>query len=160
MNLEKQLIYLQVGYILEIISTYAAHQCDPSKRSLSFISQQQPYFYSFWRRLAFLGPFNIILSMFTHELWAHAHVVGVMLHCEDVRTVLGNAMQTYQKGVLGIKKVDHIEKIIADEDWTRLGDALVSQDEADQIRSRRRDRELKEAYENAKAADKVQAGLL
>lgn len=148
-----------MGYVLEIISTYAVHQCDPSKRALSFISQKKPYVYSFWTCLAFLGPLNIVLGIFTNELWAHAHVVGITLPCEEVRVVLGNAMQTYQKEVLGIKKVLHINKILPSESWTHLAEALISKDEKDKIRSRRWSREWKEADENAKTAAKVEAEL-
>ncbi|KAF2445162.1 hypothetical protein P171DRAFT_521203 [Karstenula rhodostoma CBS 690.94] len=150
---------LTVGYVLEIISTYAVHQCDPSKRALSFISQKKPYFYTFWKCLAFLGPLNIVLGLYSNDLWAHAHVIGVTVPCEEVRAVLGNAMQTYQKEVLGIKQVWQIKKVFSGESWTALAGALISEDEEDVIRSGRWSRERKEAKENAKAVAKVEAEL-
>ena len=148
-----------MGYILEIISTYAVHQCDPSKRSLSLISRRKPFFYSFTRSLAFFGPFKIALRLFTDQLWAHAQVVGMTLAREKVRVVLGNAMRTYQTEVLGIYAVWHTKGMSSGESWRDLARALISEDEEKKIRSGRWRREWKEANENAKAAAKVEAEL-
>ena len=136
---------LPVSYALELVSTYALHQCDESKRSLSLISQRKPYFYSIFRSLSFLGPFNIILGMFTDELWSHAHIVGIAAPNEEVRMVLGNSMHAYQKEVLGIKGVMNIESVLERDEWKSLKRALISEGEEDRIKSARWHREWRKA---------------
>jgi hypothetical protein len=134
---------LPASYILELVSTYALHQCDESKRSLSFILQRKPYFYSMFRSLSFLGPFNVVLGIFTNELWSLAHIVKIVAPNEEVRMVLGNAMHTYQKEVLGIEEVMHIESFWERHKWRSLKKALISENEEDGIKSARWHREWK-----------------
>jgi len=147
---------LSGGYILKIVSTYAANQNDPSKRYFSFIEQMKPCLYSFWRSLAFLGPFNLVLGMFANDVWGCAHVIGTALSDEDwdcaqvnetaidyekVRIELGRAMDVYQREVLGITYLEHESEVFPGEEWDNLEKALISEDEKDGIRFERRARE-------------------
>jgi hypothetical protein len=132
---------LRAGYMLEIISAYATHQCNPSKRSFSFIERKKPYLYSFWRSLEFLGPFNFVLGIFTNDLWACAKVIEAVAEQEEVRIILANAMDGYQKHVLGIPYMYHIERWSENETWIGLQGLLISENEDGGIRSERRDRE-------------------
>ncbi|ORY01589.1 hypothetical protein BCR34DRAFT_592214 [Clohesyomyces aquaticus] len=72
------------AFILEILSTYAIHKCDPSKHSLSFLQQRKPYLYSLWRRLQFLDPFKIELTILMNNLWGSAKVI----HAVAVRKLM------------------------------------------------------------------------
>lgn len=136
---------LPASYVLELISTYASHQCNKSKRHLSLISQRKPYFYSLFRSLAFLGPFNIVLGLFTNELWSHAHIINIAAPNEEVRIVLGKAMHVYQRQVLGIQEVQHIEKVFEGDEWKSLKKELISKDEEHRIDAARWCREWEEA---------------
>jgi hypothetical protein len=129
------------GYLLEFIGGYAVHQCDPSKRDFSFISRRKPYFYRFWRSLEFLGPFNITLGIFTNDLWGCAKVIEGVVDNEDVRIILAEAMNVYQKDVLGITAVEHIGRVFEDRGWKRLGTELITEEESNAIQSERWGRE-------------------
>ncbi|KAF2637121.1 hypothetical protein P280DRAFT_521637 [Massarina eburnea CBS 473.64] len=122
---------LSAGYLLEILSTYDAHQCDENKRSLSFISQKKPYCYDFWTRLAFLGPFNIVMSMCADELWAHGQIIGIASPNERVRIVLGNALDAYQKEILHIKNLQTMasKSNCESTEWRKMSRALLLEDE-------------------------------
>lgn len=97
------------------------------------------------------------MAFFTNELWAHAHVIGVALPCEEVRIVLGNAIQTYQKEVLGIDQVRTGKVVLAGKSWKRLAKSLISKDEQNKIKKLRWEREWKEGDEKAQAAVDAEA---
>jgi hypothetical protein len=103
---------LHSSYVLEVVSTYAVHQCSGSKRSLSFVSQRKPHFHGMFKRLTFLGPFNIMLYGLTMELREHARIIDNGAPNDEVRIVSKNAMHVYQKEVLGINDVPGIERVI------------------------------------------------
>jgi hypothetical protein len=141
---------LRAGHVLELVRTYAVHQCSGSKRSLSLISQRKPHFYGIFRRLTFLSPFNIMLYGLTEELWVHARIIDNVAPNDEVRIVLKNAMDVYQKEVLGINNVSGIERVIEYGAWADLKRALISKDEEDEIRSARRRREWREVHDRVK----------
>jgi hypothetical protein len=93
---------LSAGYIVELISTYADHQCDETKRKHTLVSLSIPCLLWLFRRLAVLG-----LAILGHHLDSHARIVGATAPNEDVRMVLGNAMKAFQEEELGIKKIPH-----------------------------------------------------
>lgn len=136
---------LPVAYVLEVISTYSSHRCDGSKRSLSFIEQSKPCFYNILKSLSFLGPFNVPLGIFTNHLWSHAQVINLTVSNEGLRLLLANAMDIYQKQVLGIKDVQHIEKHFESDEWKELKKVLISEDEEWEIGYQRRKRKRQEA---------------
>jgi hypothetical protein len=129
------------GYLLEFIGGYAVHQCDPTKRDFSFISRRKPYFYRFWRSLEFLGPFNITLGIFTNDLWGCAKMIEGVVDNEEVRVLLAEAMNVYQKDVLGITAVEQIGRVFEDRGWERLGTELITEEESNAIQSERWGRE-------------------
>jgi hypothetical protein len=124
---------LRASYVLEVVSTYAVHQCSGSKRSLSFISQSKPRFYGIFRRLTFLGPFNLAVYCLTQELWAHARIIDTATPNEEVRIVLRTAIHIYQKEVLGIKNVSGTDSILEYGEWADLKKASISKDEEKQF---------------------------
>lgn len=71
--------------------------------------------------------------------------------------VLGNAIQTYQKEVLGIHKVWTEELVVEGKSWKRLAKSLISKDEKNKIRRKRWEREWQEGAEKAQAAVDAEA---
>ncbi|KAF2686393.1 hypothetical protein K458DRAFT_402855 [Lentithecium fluviatile CBS 122367] len=69
---------------------------------------------------------------------------------ENVRVVLGNAMDVYQKEVLSITHVYHSGYIVYEESWERLKEAFIPKDEEERIKAERADRERKEADDEIK----------
>ncbi|KAF1953853.1 hypothetical protein CC80DRAFT_131743 [Byssothecium circinans] len=94
--------FSQRHFAIEIISGYSSHLCDGSKRSLSSISREKPPFYDFWRKLAFLGWFNLPLVMFSDEILAHALLMDKISLNDEVKIVLGEALERYRAEELGL----------------------------------------------------------
>ncbi|KAF2475782.1 uncharacterized protein BDR25DRAFT_350068 [Lindgomyces ingoldianus] len=121
---------LDPGYILKIISTYADHQCDETKREHTLISLKIPYPLWLFRHLTFL------LSLFGHHLHSHARIIRATAPDGHVRAVLGDAMKVFQEEELGIKKVpDWCPDRWPDEfgSWYNLWQALISDEEQIEI---------------------------
>jgi hypothetical protein len=121
---------LSESYILELISTYAEHQCDETKRGHTLISVNIPYPLWVFRHL------TLFLMSFGHHLDSHARIIEAVASNEDVRIVLGNAMKAYQEEELDIKKVPHwYNDKWPDEygSWHDLWTALTSKEERKDI---------------------------
>ncbi|KAF2787872.1 hypothetical protein K505DRAFT_329364 [Melanomma pulvis-pyrius CBS 109.77] len=95
------ILSLDGSYILQLISTYADHQCDETKRKHTLISLSLPYPLRLFRHLT---PFLYSLG---HHLDSHARIIAATAPHEEVRIVLGNAMKVFQEEELGIKKVPY-----------------------------------------------------
>ncbi|KAJ4357255.1 uncharacterized protein N0V89_001830 [Didymosphaeria variabile] len=144
-------IYYEVDapYMLELISTYAAHRCEPNNRSkFSLVSQDKPYCYGFFRRLGFLGPFNLVMTIFGQTLWLHAIAIKTLAPNEEVRAVLNDAMKEYEVVELGLSKVYHYSEDNWNHiDWHHMADTIVTEEEEKRIRrekwaQERREREI------------------
>ncbi|KAF2180435.1 hypothetical protein K469DRAFT_714815 [Zopfia rhizophila CBS 207.26] len=121
---------LSAGYILELISTYADHQCDETKREYTLISLNIPYPLCLFRHL------TLFLDLFGHHLHSHARIISATASDEHVRIVLGNAMKVFQEEELGIKKVPHCDNNKWPNDyrlWYDLWKALISEEEWSEI---------------------------
>ncbi|KAF2184902.1 hypothetical protein K469DRAFT_708678 [Zopfia rhizophila CBS 207.26] len=121
---------LSAGYILELISTYADHRCDETKREYTLISLNIPYPLCLFRHL------TLLLALFGHHLHSHARIISATAPNEDVRIVLGNAMKVFQEEELGIKKVPHCRNDRWPNDfrsWYDLWQALITDEEEIEI---------------------------
>ncbi|ORY08470.1 hypothetical protein BCR34DRAFT_589966 [Clohesyomyces aquaticus] len=141
---------LKPSYILVLTRTYAAHRCDASKRSLSYISQCKDPFYRVWRSLAWLGHLNSPIWLLTNDLWSHACIIESVTSKGDERIILGESMDRYQRDVLGLSSIGcHYDGFLCGPYLVRLQRACVSDDEENMIEGARRSRERKEATDNA-----------
>ncbi|PSN65652.1 hypothetical protein BS50DRAFT_646008 [Corynespora cassiicola Philippines] len=138
-------LYLGIpaGYCLEMVSTYADHQCDGRKRSLSFVSKRIPYLFCTLKSLEFLGVFNLTMRVFHGHLWLNACITEFVAFNEEIQVVLANAIDIYQKEVLGIKRIYHLNMYLKAQNWEDVVETLISKDERKKIRSRRWSRDRK-----------------
>ncbi|KAF2445434.1 hypothetical protein P171DRAFT_484115 [Karstenula rhodostoma CBS 690.94] len=93
----------QTPWMLAIISTYAAHRCQPERRALSYLEQNKPLMYNLFRRMTFLGLFNSPMCLFGAKLCEHTCMIRKMAPNDRVRDVLKRAVEDYQREVLKIK---------------------------------------------------------
>lgn len=139
---------LSPSYILQIISTYADHQCDETKRKYTLISLNVLYPLWLSRRLTFL------LGLFGHHLHSHARIIRATAPDEHVRIVLGNAMKVFQEEELGFKNVPILwPDRWLDEfgSWYDLWQALISDEEEIRILAQVRLRKSEEAEKRARS---------
>jgi hypothetical protein len=131
-------------YMLELINSYAAHRCQPEKRSTAtLVSQNKPYFYGFFRRLTFLGPFNVVMDIFGQTLRYHADVIEGISRNDTVRTILFDAMNKYEVEELGSRVAYHVSDTdLGNFAWHDMGRFLVPMEERRRLWSRKRLRSL------------------
>ncbi|OCK73070.1 hypothetical protein K432DRAFT_411036 [Lepidopterella palustris CBS 459.81] len=88
-------MYINTDYILDMISTYAEHQCDPLRRKYTMVSRYTPSraYRALW------------VEELEGTLVAHARMIYIMCPNESVRLVLGHALADLQKK-MGIKDLE------------------------------------------------------
>lgn len=130
---------LAASYILELISTYANHQCDVAKRNHTLISLNAPQPLWLFRKLTFF------LWFFGEHFDAHSRIISAISPNEGVRIMLGDAMRRFQENDLGIKRFSN--SYSGDDwpdefrEWHDLWRALISDEEwSDSLGEKRRRR--------------------
>ncbi|KAF2655586.1 hypothetical protein K491DRAFT_692787 [Lophiostoma macrostomum CBS 122681] len=121
------------AYVLELISTYAAHRCGPDKRSTATpVSQRKSNFLGFFRRLGLRGLYHDFVAP---TLWNHAAAIEHVASTDSVKTILNGATKRYEVEELGLLKVykrdDHDLSYL---DWSKTAVFLVPEDEKKRIR--------------------------
>lgn len=140
---------LSATYILELISTYANHQCDKTKREHTLLYRNIPYPLCLFRHL------TLLLDLFGAHLYSHALIISTITPNEHVHTVLSNAMRVFQEEELGIKKVPQCRNNVWPNkfgSWHDLWQDLISDEEEIEIYSQvfRRKRESEETKKRAR----------
>lgn len=95
---------LSESYILQLISTYADHQCDEHRRENTLISQRIPQPLCLYRRL------TLFLYSFSQQMNAHTRIILASTPNEDARMVLGEATRVFQQEELGIKSLPYCDE--------------------------------------------------
>jgi hypothetical protein len=114
--------------IMRLLNSYATHQCKESERRHTLISRQTPCLMPLIRLFSFLGPFNLWLLCLGIELNYHAHIIASAAPSEEVRLLLGTAMQVYQEKRLGLDKVTYPEggMSVGYYPWRKLTRVLIT----------------------------------
>ena len=82
---------LSVGYVLDVISTYADHQCHPRKRKYTIVSMAHPHL-----PLILHSAHSVSKRKLRDELEEHTRLVSRIHPNDVVKRVLGAALEKYQ----------------------------------------------------------------
>ncbi|KAF2113615.1 hypothetical protein BDV96DRAFT_647872 [Lophiotrema nucula] len=100
------IVPVETSYALELIATYADHQCEPDKRGKTLVSYHEP---RHLRRALFLS-FFLCTPDFADTLRSHAKVISAVSPDERVRFILSQAQQDFERN-LGLRRLPGVEKL-------------------------------------------------